>query len=226
MTIDVYNPQEGMPDADNLPVSPYLYRMPVPLSSTRLNPADIRRAGSLFVFALQSEAAGEFNDCQTLITGIGKVNAAYTLTRAIPERRPELIVNLGSAGSNVFPHGDIVCCTKFIQRDMDITGLGYKKYETPFSAVDPVFRYGLVLEGLPEAVCGTGDSFEMNHLSSDYDVLDMEAYAIALIASREAIPLLCLKYISDGADGNAADDWTVRVHHAARAFRKILFPKD
>jgi len=33
---------------------------------------------------------------------------------------------------------------------------------------------------------------------------------------------LCLKYISDGADGMAADDWMEQVHNAAAAFKKIL----
>lgn len=195
------------------------------LSSSPLSKGDIHRDSSLFVFALQSEAAGEFTDCPTLITGIGKVNAAYTLTQAINKHKPGLIINLGSAGSNVFSHGEVVCCTRFIQRDMDVTGLGYKKYETPFSETDLILQYGLMLEGLPQASCGTGDNFEMNHLSPDYDVLDMEAYALALIAKRESVPFLCLKYISDGADGNAADDWTIQVHQAAKAFRKILFSK-
>jgi adenosylhomocysteine nucleosidase len=50
----------------------------------------------------------------------------------------------------------------------------------------------------------------------------MEAYALALIAKKEGIPFLCLKYISDGADNNAADDWTVLVHKAAVAFGEIF----
>ncbi|HEY6900292.1 MAG TPA: hypothetical protein VI233_06605 [Puia sp.] len=62
----------------------------------------------------------------------------------------------------------------------------------------------------------------MAHTTTAYGVVDMEAYALAFIAMKEQIPFLCLKYISDGADGAAADDWTVQVHNAAVAFRKIL----
>jgi adenosylhomocysteine nucleosidase len=51
----------------------------------------------------------------------------------------------------------------------------------------------------------------------------MEAYPLALIAMKERIPFLCLKYISDDAGSEAADDWTVQVHLAAEAFDKILF---
>jgi len=34
----------------------------------------------------------------------------------------------------------------------------------------------------------------------------MEAYFLAMVAMKEEIPLLYLKYISDGADGSAAKD--------------------
>ena len=179
---------------------------------------------ALFVFALDIEAAGEFESVHKVISGSGKVNAAYELTRTIYQHRPTLIVNLGSAGSNQFKRGEVICCTQFLQRDMDATGLGFKPYETPFSGLEPILTYGIKIEGLPEGNCGTGDSFEMNHLSSDYNVVDMEAYPLAYVAMKERIPFLCLKYISDGADGTAAEDWMVQVHHAATAFKSILFP--
>lgn len=176
----------------------------------------------LFSFALAAEAAEVFESHHTLITGIGKVNAAYELTKAIQLKRPAVIVNLGSAGSNFFKQGEVVCCTKFIQRDMDVRGLGYAQYETPLSGVPPLLEYGLTMEGLNVATCGTGDNFEMGHSSNAYNVVDMEAYAIALIAMKEKIPFLCLKYISDGADDNAADDWLVQVHKAAVAYGELL----
>ncbi|WP_262250199.1 phosphorylase family protein [Parapedobacter soli] len=62
----------------------------------------------------------------------------------------------------------------------------------------------------------------MAHAATGYNVVDMEAYALAVVAMKENIPFLCLKYISDGADGNAAADWTVQVHQAAAAFGKVL----
>lgn len=176
----------------------------------------------LFSFALASEAGDVFEDYNTLITGIGKVNAAYELSKAIQYKRPSLIVNLGSAGSNEFQKGDVVCCTKFVHRDMDVRGLGYAQYETPLSGLPPVLEYGLALDGLPETICGTGDTFEMTHAATLYNVIDMEAYALAVVALKEQIPFLCLKYISDGADGNAAEDWTVLVHKASVAYGDIL----
>lgn len=180
---------------------------------------------TLFVFAMEAEAGTAFEGHNKLVTGLGKVNAAFELARAIHSLRPKLIVNMGSAGSSHFRQGEVVCCTRFVQRDMDVRGLGFALYETPFSGLPPVLEYGLKLEGLSEGVCGTGDSFEMNHAVREYNVVDMEAYALALIAMKEAIPFLCLKYISDGADGSAADDWTIQVHRASEAYSAILLPK-
>ncbi len=176
----------------------------------------------LFTFALASEAADVFTEYRHLICGIGKVNAAYNLMKAIQEEKPSLIVNLGSAGSNHYTKGEVICCTKFVQRDMDVRGLGYEQYETPLSGLPPLLEYGLQMDGLPEAICGTGDNFEMAHSKTIYNVVDMEAYALAMVAMKENIPFVSLKYISDGADDNAAEDWTVQVHKAAVAFGEVL----
>ncbi|GAB0157792.1 5'-nucleosidase [Chryseobacterium sp. Alg-005] len=178
---------------------------------------------TLFVFALESEAGKVFDEKNKLITGIGKVNAAIELTKEIHIRKPKLIVNLGSAGSKNFRKGEVICCTKFIQRDMDVRGLGFHLYETPLSGIPPVLEYGLTMDNLKEGICGSGDSFEMNHAETDYNIVDMEAYPLALIAKKENIPFLCLKYISDDAGSDAADDWSVQVHLAAEAFKTILF---
>ncbi|QES88137.1 5'-methylthioadenosine/S-adenosylhomocysteine nucleosidase family protein [Rhizosphaericola mali] len=176
----------------------------------------------LFSFALATEAADVFDQYNTLITGIGKVNATYELTKLIQLKKPSLIINLGSAGSDFFKKGEVVCCTKFVQRDMDVRGLGYTQYETPLSGLPIVIEYGLAFAGLPIGICGTGDSFEMGHEPTIYNVVDMESYALAMIAMKENIPFLCLKYISDGADDNAAEDWNIQVHKAALAYGKIL----
>ena len=197
-----------------------------PVNEVSFDSLQLLSEKTLFVFALPSEAAEEFEHVNKVFVGIGKVNAAYELTKAIRKHKPQLIVNLGSAGSNFFKRGEVICCTKFIQRDMDVRGLGFKLYETPFSNVDTVLSYGTKIKGLQEGVCGSGDSFEMNHSVSDYNVIDMEAYPLAYISMMEKIPFLCLKYISDGADGTAADDWAVQVHNAATAFKKILFPPE
>lgn len=185
-------------------------------------PEDYSLQDILFVFALESEAGHHFDGCQTLFTGIGKVNAAYALTKYLQHHQPKLIVNLGTAGSVNFKRGELVCCTKFVQRDMDVTGLGFEKYKTPFSNEETVLYYGLKMNGLQESICGTGDNFETNHSTNIYHVLDMEAYALVSVAKRENIPFLCVKYISDGADDSAAEDWTEQVKLASEKLRSLF----
>lgn len=176
----------------------------------------------LFVFAMEVEAADLFTDCDPLFVEIGKVNAAYHLTKRLCESKPSIIINLGSAGSNTFKKGSVVCCTQFVQRDMDATGIGCEQYQTPFSEIEPILNYGVAIEDLPQGICGTGDNFEVAHSAPVYNVIDMEAYALAYIAHHENIPFLCLKYISDGADDNAADDWSISVKNAARSLRMVI----
>ncbi|NUY82632.1 nucleosidase [Flavobacterium sp. MAH-1] len=176
----------------------------------------------LFVFALEIEAASAFEDSNNAFVGVGKVLSTYNLMKRLEIEKPSIIVNLGSAGSTEFARGSVINCTKFIQRDMDVQALGYKKFETPFSGEDPVLEYGISVENLPQGICGTGDFFETSHVNTEYNVIDMEAYPLALIAKKENIPFLCLKYISDGADGAAAEDWLVSVHHAALALRNEI----
>src|ERR1043165_2477871 len=113
-----------------------------PVHSIDFSGFNLRSKDTLFVFAMAEEAAGEFNDYNKLIVGAGKINAAYALTKAIHQQKPGLIINLGSAGSNTFKRGEVICCTQFIQRDMDARPLGFNQYETPFSKTPPILEYG------------------------------------------------------------------------------------
>lgn len=162
----------------------------------------------LTVFALKMEAQNLFDNENVIYTGVGKVNAAYGLCKSIFNERPDLVINLGSAGSNVFKAGSLVSCSKFIQRDMDAVPLGFEKWVTPFDEEKASLEYGEhFIDSLPQAICGTGDNFDTSGAKEIYNIVDMEAYALAKICKLEKIPFVSVKYISDGADGKAAVDW-------------------
>ena len=177
----------------------------------------------LQVFAMREEAQEVFTDRPLLFTGIGKVNAAYALGRYLHQNdsKPDIVINMGTAGSHKYARGQVVNCTRFIQRDMDVTALGFEKYKTPFSDDPALLEYGERAIALPEGLCGSGDSFDST-ATKDFDVVDMEAYALALICQREKIPFLCLKYISDGADSDSAQDWNEALVNAAKALHMAL----
>jgi adenosylhomocysteine nucleosidase len=179
----------------------------------------------LVVIALELEGQGLFEQAQVnvLYTGLGKVNAALSLARRLSTLRaqgalPNLVVNFGTAGSRVFATGSVIACRKFVQRDMDVTGLGFALGETPFETLPATLSLPAVFQDLPEGVCGTGDRFETGEACLACDVIDMEAYALAKACLAEEIPFACAKYISDGADHTAADDWQASLPKAAAAF--------
>ena len=93
-------------------------------------------AKPLIVCALEIETQGQLDDYDVLYTGVGKVNATYTLTSHFGKYGThipyDLVINYGTAGSRKIKKKTLVDCTKFVQRDMDVTGLGFMRGETPF----------------------------------------------------------------------------------------------
>lgn len=176
----------------------------------------------LLVFAMKEESRDVFSDYNVLHTGIGKVNASYALSSYINQNKPSIVINMGTAGSRKHAGGTVVNCTQFIQRDMDVTHLGFERWKTPFSDDPVIIEYGTKIAALPQGTCGTGDNFDATDNASNFDVVDMEAYALALICQRESIPFVCLKYISDGADDSADVDWNEALKTAAERLKDSL----
>ena len=170
----------------------------------------------LIVSALEVETQGQLEDYRVLYTGVGKVNATFELTKVLQKAHlhymppmPELVINYGTAGSRKIKKKQLVDCTKFIQRDMDVTGLGFMKGETPFES-DPSITIQSTSEFNPigrKASCGSGDSFVEDRTNYYGEVVDMEAYALAKVCYHYDIPFISFKYITDGADEQSHEDW-------------------
>ncbi len=181
----------------------------------------------LVVCALRDEFIIESSKIDLLYTGVGKINAAICITEYLLKNTiPEYVINFGTAGSKTIEVGKIVDCTKFIQRDMDATGLGFEKYETPFDTkFSKIIDFSL-FEKNPINLCltcATGDSFINSNDSHIGDVVDMEAYALAKVCFKYDIPFISFKYISDGADTDANIDWKKNITNGAKLFKsKVL----
>jgi adenosylhomocysteine nucleosidase len=182
----------------------------------------------LVVMALEIEAQGrlENENAPVLFTGIGKVNATHKLTRRLFEERragrEPIVVNFGTAGSRRFATGALVACRRFVQRDMDVTGLGFQPHETPFETVPRELEFPEMFPGVEHGVCGSGDRFEAHDRDPHFDVIDMEAYALAKVCFFENVPFACAKFITDGADGSAASDWQANLPRAAEEFVRLF----
>ena len=180
----------------------------------------------LIVMALESEGQGllENKGFEVLYCGVGKVNAAYHLTRRLAQGKVgfDYVLNLGSAGSHRFNRGALVGADRFVQRDMDASGIGFALGQTPFDEHPPILSFAPHFIQLPHGVCGSGDSFLQGASPVPADIIDMEAYALAKVCHLEGVPFACVKYITDGADGAAANDWSANLKHAAEAFARLL----
>ncbi len=172
----------------------------------------------LVVSALKNEI--DFGKLSKHVTGIysgvGKINAAISIVKAISDQRPNLIVNFGTAGKINPNLSGLIEISKTIQRDMLTEPLA-PRGRTPFSS-DPD-EYS---SGHAGYVCGTGDSFVTGSdqwlNDNGVDVVDMELYAIAKAAAHFDIQWRAFKYITDGADESAGHEWHRQVNMGEKLF--------
>jgi len=179
--------------------------------------------------ALPMESRGllERAGAPLLYTGVGKVLAAMSLSRRLADyrhagaQRP-LVVNFGTAGSRTLAAGTLVACDRFTQRDMDVSGLGFAIGETPYDEAPTVLAVPRLFHDLPHYACSTGDSFATHeHAIEGNVIVDMEAFALARVCLAEGARFACAKFVTDGANSAAADDWRTGLDDAASAFAQL-----
>ena len=185
----------------------------------------------LIVSALEVETQGKLEDWDVIYTGVGKVNATMTLVDRLTDYnyvKPDLVINYGTAGSRKIKKKTLVDCTKFVQRDMDVTGLGFLRGETPFEQDPPVIIQPQNIDFNPigrNATCGTGDCFVEDKSQYYGEVVDMEAYALAKVCYLYGVPFISFKYITDGADEQAHEDWEANLADGIVEFKEKVLDK-
>ena len=185
----------------------------------------------LIVSALEVETQGKLEDWDVIYTGVGKVNATMTLVDRLTDYnyvKPDLVINYGTAGSRKIKKKTLVDCTKFVQRDMDVTGLGFLRGETPFEQDPPVIIQPQNIDFNPigrNATCGTGDCFVEDKSQYYGEVVDMEAYALAKVCYNYGVPFISFKYITDGADEQAHEDWEANLADGIVEFKEKVLDK-
>lgn len=190
----------------------------------------IKKEEVLFVVALENEAGVKFKDFDLLYTGVGKVNATYSLTKELYVRKmrntlPKYVINFGSCGSRKFKKGELVACNKFIQRDMMTSNSNSTEEfgKTPRDRVPMIIEHKKIIEDLKYAICGTGDNFatEQSPLE-EVEVYDMEAYALAKVCYLENIDFISIKYVTDGINENGNEDWEKEVLSSPDSFYSYI----
>lgn len=154
-------------------------------------------------------------EIRRVYTSIGKVMASYRLSEAIFHYNPDIVLNVGTAGTLSHQVGDIILCTEFIDRDMQrISNLGIP-YQISMENVlgEMPWNWNCSLKG----ICNTGDSFVTEPGSLVGDAVDMEAYAQALVCKEQNIPFVAVKYITDIVGQNSVKHWQEKLAEADKA---------
>lgn len=171
----------------------------------------------LYVMAADAEYGPHLKALfRPVMTGVGPVEAAVTLSRVLTEftldgRRPDLVVCLGSAGSVTLVQAEIYQITSVAYRDMDASAFGFEKGTTPFLDLPAAVPLPIRIPGVKMATLSTGANVVSGtaYQAIEADLVDMETFAILRACMSFGIPLVGLRGVSDGkAEVHHISDWT------------------
>jgi adenosylhomocysteine nucleosidase len=176
----------------------------------------------LFVMAAEAEY-GPFlrSRIEPLMTGVGPVEAAITLTRALCQLEargelPDMVVSLGSAGSSKLEQTEVYQVSTVSYRDMDASPLGFEKGRTPFLDLPATIELPLRIPAIPEASLSTGGNVISGREAYGRigaDMVDMETFAVLRACQAYERPLIGLRGISDGVvELQHITGWTEYLH--------------
>lgn len=161
----------------------------------------------LLVAALASELVAFDTDpegFERLVTGPGKLQATYALTRRLDAGGIDEVVVVGTAGSLDATVTGVHEIDAAIQHDVtDIDGIAGQHVSLP----------ARVATGRGSATIATGDHFvddaaavaSIRALGAT--LVDMETYAYIWVAQQFGVPITVLKAVSDSAQDDAITDW-------------------
>ncbi len=166
----------------------------------------------LLVAALDAELVAfpaDLPGFDRLVTGPGKLQATYALTRALDAAEYDEIVVVGTAGAiDARLDADVYEIGAAIQHDVtDIDGIVGQHVSLP-----P--RMETAQDGVTIA---TGDHFVDDSEAVGVIrplgavLVDMETYAYIWVAERFGVPIRVLKAVSDRAQDDAITDWRAAV---------------
>lgn len=153
-----------------------------------------------------------------ILTGVGKTRSAMMLTKAICEEKPDLVINMGTAGTLTHSISDIFICHRFIDRDFQSVKLPGIEYEIDLT--DKCIKNDIIqllpLAKAKTGTCNTGDSFVTEAESLEGDVVDMEAFAQAVVCKEFDIPFVAIKYVTDIIGQNSVNHWEDKLEDACK----------
>ena len=191
----------------------------------RRTPPPLLNAGAMRLLVVMATEAEYGHALRTrikpVITGVGPVEAAIGAARALEAcldlgHLPDLVLSLGSAGSNTLEQGAVYQIASVSYRDMDASPLGFMKGVTPFLDHPPEIMLPLRLPEIPAVRLSTGANIVSGaaYAAIDADMVDMESFAVYRACQQFSVPLIGLRGVSDGArELHHYDDWAELLGH-------------
>ncbi len=157
-------------------------------------------------------------------TGIGKVKAALAAQAYLLKHKVSAVINIGSCGSIHHPIGSVHTCAHFVDRDMEKLKTFGLPCEISFTTQD-IRQYPLFKVLQLDKTCNTGDSFLTDTTTSQGDVFDMEAYAIAHVCQSYNMPFVAIKCVSDIIGQNSVKHWEDKLAEVRRSLQHFVEQK-
>lgn len=175
----------------------------------------------LFLMATELEYGDHLRDLfKPVFIGIGPVEAAINTTQTLSTLKnngtlPDLVVSLGSAGSQKLIQTEVYQVSSVSWRDMDASALGVEKGVTPFLDLPATLSMPQLIANFPSASLSTGANVVSGKAydTVETDMVDMETYAVLRACQTFSVPLFGLRGISDGQkELQHAMDWRQYLH--------------
>ncbi|KAL3136321.1 hypothetical protein ABBQ38_005585 [Trebouxia sp. C0009 RCD-2024] len=185
-------------------------------------------------FGLHIHLVQNGKDAEHGVDNVGTVAAALSVYLACQQFKPDLIISVGTAGAfraQGAAIGDVFVGTTTVNHDRRIPIPGFDKYGVGAHTSAPTTRLQKEL-GLKAGMVSSGNSLDYTEqdmafmLSNQVAVKEMEAAAVAWVASMFQTPMFCLKSITDIVDGDKPpqEEFLANLQQAAQALQEAITP--
>ena len=170
-------------------------------------------------------------EIKTILSGIGKAKAAMNVMQAVIEFQPDFVLNIGTAGTLNHNVGDIIVSHHFVDRDM-VPLVAFGLESDLVSIVPEGWQLSSYIGGnnlSGDFIVNTGDDFVTADSGIEGDVVDMEAFAEALVCRKMNLPFLSIKYVTDVVGQNSIALWEEKLADARNSLsaffdKNVSFP--
>ncbi len=176
----------------------------------------------LIVYAVEEERVHlsmpncRFKYCRT---GVGKVAAALAVEKAFEAFHPDVVLNIGTAGTVDHEIGTIHLCCQFIDRDMEKLQQFGVPFEVDFS--DQIKDLGWFKNWKFDSICNTGDTF-LTQSDGTGDIFDMESFAVAQVCKKHDVPFVGVKCVTDIIGQNSIKHWEDKLAEAQSQLQQFV----